>query len=107
MAGEIKTDPVKAVHIPDKRNFRDGLFGDVPGSFRVDDPEDDGEQIFWFCCPCGCRRIAPLTVGREFKPDDSPSWSWNGSLEAPTLSPSVHRVGHWHGHLVDGMWESC
>ena len=101
---EVKTQPVKAVHVPDKREFLDGR---VPGSFRTGEPDSDGEQSFWYCCPCGCGVVAPLTVGNKFKPDDGPSWSWNGSHAAPTLSPSVHHRGHWHGWLRNGVWESC
>lgn len=34
-------------------------------------------------------------------------WHWNGNIEKPTLSPSIHHVGHWHGHLVNGVFKSC
>lgn len=33
-------------------------------------------------------------------------WTWNGSVEKPTLRPSIHRVGHWHGYLTDGFFKS-
>lgn len=105
---EIKTQPVVAQHIPDKNEFRsDDFIGRVPGSFRVSAPDTDGEQSFWYCCPCGCGAIAPLTVGNGFKPASGPSWKWNGSVKMPTLTPSVHRIGHWHGWLRNGVWESC
>jgi hypothetical protein len=104
---EIKTNPVRAQHIADKEAFRVGGVGQVPGSFRVDEPDDDGERYFWFCCPCGCGDISSLTVGEGFKPADPPSWTWNGSFNSPELQPSVHRVGHWHGWLRAGVWTSC
>ncbi len=104
---EIKTLPVTAQHVPDKEAFRDEFgSGRIAGSFRVTEPDSDGEQFFWYCCPCGCGRITPLEVGNGFKPADSPSWRWNGSLSAPDLQPSVHHVGHWHGYLRNGVWES-
>lgn len=31
------------------------------------------------------------------------SWSWDGNEEKPTLSPSLHAVGVWHGWVRDGM----
>jgi hypothetical protein len=34
-----------------------------------------------------------------------PSWKWNGSKNAPTLTPSVHHNTPecgWHGYLRDG-----
>lgn len=103
---EVKTPPVVARHIPVKGEFHTHGVGHVPGSFRVV-PDDDGEFLFWYCCPCGCQRIAALRVGKKFKPAESPTWSWNGSDEKPTLEPSVHHVGHWHGWLTDGVWKSC
>lgn len=36
---------------------------------------------------------------------DCACWSWNGNKEKPTLSPSLHWVGH--GHLKDGFFQSC
>ncbi len=93
---------MRATHIPDKDTF---LTMRVAGSFRVVlDDGASGEATFWYCCPCGCRDVGPLSVGNGFKPSDSPSWEWNGSTDAPNLIPSVHHVGHWHGWLRDGIW---
>lgn len=40
---------------------------------------------------------------RPAHPDSGgPSWSWDGNLERPTLSPSVHHIGHWHGYVRAG-----
>lgn len=108
--GEVKTPPVKAQHIAEWDGFRDPekpATGLVPGSFRIEGPDSDGEYDFIYCCPCGCGRTAPLTVGKGFKPNYSPTWNWNGSLDKPTLHPSVHHRGHWHGWLKNGVWESC
>lgn len=42
-----------------------------------------------------------------FRPNaDHPSWEWDGNVDKPTLSPSIHRVGHWHGWLRAGRFES-
>lgn len=79
----------------------------VPGSFYVGPPDSDGEQSFWYRCPCGCGSKSPLTVGDGFKPSGGPSWKWNGSLEKPELQPSVNHVNHWHGWLRGGIWQSC
>lgn len=53
-----------------------------------------------FRCPCGCGLESWLTI----RPAPSPSWEWDGNREEPTLSPSVHNVGHWHGFLRAGWW---
>jgi len=29
-------------------------------------------------------------------------WFWDGNQEQPTITPSIHLVGHWHGHLTAG-----
>lgn len=58
-----------------------------------------------FRCPCGCGREGWL----PFRPEPSPSWTWNGDRERPTLRPSVLQVGgcEWHGWLTDGEWRQC
>jgi hypothetical protein len=35
------------------------------------------------------------------------SWTWDGNEDAPTLTPSVHHVGAWHGWIRAGRMESC
>jgi len=34
-------------------------------------------------------------------------WVLSGSMDAPTLSPSLHWVGCWHGWLERGFMRSC
>lgn len=92
---------MKAVHVADFDTFKAQR---ITGSFHVVGPDEDDELTFWYCCPCGCGVIGPLLVGNGFKPAAGPSWEWNGSLSAPTLSPSVNHVNHWHGWLRDGQW---
>lgn len=41
----------------------------------------------------------------EDKPE-TPSWKWNGDIDRPTLLPSIHATGHWHGYLTDGYFKS-
>lgn len=101
---EVRTAPVKAEKFDDREQFKERK---VAGSFHLGPPDPDGELLFWYCCPCGCGSIAPLIAGSGFKPADGPSWNWNGSTDAPTLTPSVHHRGHWHGWLRNGVWESC
>ncbi|MCB1516139.1 MAG: hypothetical protein KDJ19_00775 [Hyphomicrobiaceae bacterium] len=104
--GEVKTEPVTALNIQGKEAFFEQ---NVAGSFRVNDPVDDGRQQFWFVCPCGCGQNAMIAVGNGYKPERKgrDTWNWNGSFEKPTLTPSVHDKGHWHGWLTDGVWRSC
>lgn len=34
-------------------------------------------------------------------------WLWDGSEDKPTLSPSIHAPGQWHGFLTNGRLQSC
>lgn len=95
-------EPVPAIAVAEEHFRADN----VPGSFFLED-QGGGEFWFWYRCPCGCGYRAPLNVGKNFKPSDTPSWTWNGSLSAPTLHPSVWHRGHWHGWLKDGIWHNA
>lgn len=96
---EVRTPPVKATRCDDIDDVRA-----QPGAFEfyVDGAEDNVAGMI-YACPCGCGATGALA----FRPRPSPSWEWDGNREAPTLSPSVHHVGHWHGWLRNGVWESC
>lgn len=102
--GEVETQPVKAMLFDDIDKVEA-----VPGAFEYYGEGDRFPAGMIFCCPCGCGKTSALA----FRPYASPSWDWNGDLEAPVLSPSVHDVGHWHGYLggsdgsQPGMWISC
>ncbi len=37
----------------------------------------------------------------------SPCWQWDGNRERPTIAPSIHLIGHWHGFVQDGQIKSC
>ena len=105
--GEVKTEPVTATYqgtITDDRWTEAETW--PAGGFGIEDHDRDGTRL-WYRCPCGCDHVGFLRVGRNEKPAKSPSWNWNGSTEKPTLKPSVHHVGHWHGWLTDGVWRSC
>lgn len=72
---------------------------------------DDRVGGFNFTCPCGCGKIGSVRFVTARKPS---AWTWNGSRNTPTVSPSIDLqaddgngglVSHWHGWLVDGMWK--
>lgn len=93
---------IRAIRYRDQREFRQGasagaVYFDLIGE----------ETAMWFRCPCGCGDFSRIRVGRDAKPAQSPSWNWNGSLNEPTLVPSVNQLKcGWHGWLRDGYWES-
>lgn len=34
-------------------------------------------------------------------------WIWDGDEFNPTLTPSIHAPGEWHGYLTSGKLVSC
>jgi len=97
---EVKTLPVVATQV---KGIDDEAPDRAPGAFEfyVNSAKEIAGMIYM--CPCGCGKTGALS----FKPANSPSWSWDGNREQPTLTPSVHDVGHWHGFLTKGVWLSC
>lgn len=72
--------------------------GEPPGTVAID---ADGRSLL-FSCPCGCGAVGHLDLepGRG-----RPTWSWNGSRTAPTLTPSILQLEcRWHGWLRNGEW---
>lgn len=101
---EVKTAPVRAKAI-DYDVIGDDLeaLKANAGGFEFVKDKDGRIVSMIMICPCGCGHTGALNI----RPAPSPSWDWDGNLEAPTLTPSVHHVGHWHGFLRAGIWESC
>lgn len=56
-----------------------------------------------FRCPCPCARLTPIYFTGHAVAGE-PSWDWDLNLDAPTLKPSLHAVGHWHGFLRAGFF---
>ena len=80
------------------RNFPD----DVASVFIVM-PVDWGDPSI----PANKQRgiVVEWTVDRENQ--CGAQWTLSGTREKPTLSPSLHWVGMWHGWLRDGFLKSC
>lgn len=100
---EVKTEPVKATHVPDLDIWDLAVLKEKPGAFYFYTSEGRDRAGIIYICPCGCGATGALAI----RPAPSPSWEWNGEIETITLSPSVHHVGHWHGYLTNGVWVSC
>jgi len=85
----------------------DAALDGPPGSFYIAKAHDDEQRWMWFTLPgkggCGCVRLRPLRRSDE----GNPSWEWDGNEDRPTLMPSVHCVGIWHGFFTAGRMVSC
>ncbi len=94
-----------------QRDDRDVWPDDVPiGTFDIIEHGLEGHDgitaHIMFVCPNGKRCgvfIGPNFVPRA-NPDDLNVWCWNGSLERPTLKPSINCVGGCGAHfwITDG-----
>jgi len=93
---------IAAILVPDIR-ADDGF---RPGAIEAR-KHDGALQGFAFRCPCGCGEEGWLTTV-PVGPDRG--WTFTGTIEAPTLHPSVLNSGmecRWHGWLRNGEWVSC
>lgn len=64
--------------------------------------DDDGRVASLSFWPCDSD--SPLTAmmwPSQNKHDAS--FVWSGTMEAPTLTPSVNALGRWHGWLKNGV----
>lgn len=60
--------------------------------FTVPRPLPDNPKGWLFnCLPV---KQGPNESGRH--------WGWDGNEEQPTLTPSIHALGHWHGWIREG-----
>ena len=79
-----------------------------PGQFMFYTKEDmEGHAGILFCCPCGCGVVSGVPFN-----GDRAVWSWNGSEDKPTLTPSILKntpniCAGWHGFLTNGEFITC
>lgn len=72
---------------------------------------DTGNDCLWFWCP-GCEgyHMVPVSVGTRRHPGTThkdKTWLWNGSVDKPTLTPSVNHPGVCHFFITDGVVKYC
>lgn len=80
-----------------------------PGDFIFTYNKEDQIVGMVEMCPCGCGATGGIRFDTGEPNQPHPKWSWNGSKEKPTLTPSILRTGgcRWHGFLTDGVFRSC
>jgi hypothetical protein len=101
-------EPIEMRYFADKAAFHD-VADPRRGDFHWDIGEDGRRTLVI--------RMPSTPWGRSERPRDyqwtrwtidhqnhcGASWSWDGNEVKPTLSPSLHAVGHWHGYVRNGM----
>ena len=88
---------------------------EIPGAIRFEVYGAVPDSRMFYACPCGCGTVGSVFV-RPFP--QQPLWSNMGTKDAPTLQPSIGLTRHandedvetdgyhWHGYLVEGVWQS-
>jgi hypothetical protein len=104
--------------VHDGRQAGDFQFHDL-GYEPVDDPiaaiERDratggrGIARLAYNCPRTGKPCGEIAIGHPDKPARTPSWRFDGNVEAPTLTPSINCTGGcgWHGFLTAGVFKGC
>lgn len=72
-----------------------------PGDYCFD---EERETLYVWLPGCGGPDALKIQRGA---PGGERVWGWNGDEEKPTLTPSIHDVGRWHGYLTAGRLVSC
>ncbi len=103
--GEVRIPaPVRARFVTRDEFWDEDMRCPIPGAIYIAEADDGGPGRWYYSCPCGCGASGGLRVAVAVKPEQSPSWVWDGNRDAPTLHPSIHHIGHWHGWLKAGFF---
>jgi len=81
---------------------------EIPGD-SFSQPREGPQPYIWLKVPApgGGYEHARLPMKPAPPNDVGASWTWDGNRERPTLTPSIHCVGVWHGYLTAGRLVSC
>lgn len=94
---------------------RDGfILAPKPGDYQFLDEFGKATEIpravvamRFYCLKNSSDYCGQIRIRREGFPSDTPSWAWDGNLDAPTLTPSINCLDCWHGWLKNGNFEEC
>jgi len=101
-------DSCDMVRLPDNTKLYTEGFKAKPGDFAWQTNSDDGVRWLRFITPG--EHYGRIPVHRSGEPPPAvhvPYWAWDGNEDRPTLSPSVHCIGAWHGFFTAGRMVSC
>ena len=94
------------------------IAGNIPADHAPNTPGEwciiesaEGARSFWFGCPLKPGGRCHVNIKPHFNDAHGvPSWSFDGNMNAPTLSPSIDCIKDeprsygcgWHGHVRNG-----
>lgn len=71
------------------------------GDFQHEVGTNGSQSYFWLVCP-KCAQPLLLALKPVVHADVQHSWSLSGTIDKPTLEPSIDHKGCWHGLLTNG-----
>jgi hypothetical protein len=74
------------------------------GDFCFSNP---GRVYFYICIWLPMESGPDALRIQKASPGGPRVWEWDGNIEKPTLTPSIHALGLWHGYLKAGRFVSC
>lgn len=66
----------------------------------------DSGTVTYFICNYFICNFGPTPCCIPVRNHDR-AWTWDGNRERPTIAPSIHVIGHWHGFVENGQIRSC
>jgi hypothetical protein len=108
------TESVDGRRIKDPSALQAEGKGTVPGDFAWEfdfthfahgAKETDPELTLYIHLPGERGHWAPISVKRG-PAGGNRVWGWDGNLDAPTITPSIHHPGIWHGYMTAGQLKS-
>lgn len=101
-------DSVDAVRLPGPY-FPEDRSQVRAGQFVWDQEDNNGCRCLWIVLPQkpGAHLHIDSIKCHKGEPLGERVWGWDGNLDAPTLTPSIHWPGVWHGFLRAGRLVSC
>lgn len=88
----MNKETIQAVKVDDLRN---------PGDFKFSEELD----CLYIILP-GQKHPDAIPI-QKGEPGEHRVWGWNGNIDKPTITPSIHLLHQWHGWLTDGVLKSC
>ena len=68
--------------------------------------DGDGQRSLVLAIPIKDKQLPKWSLSHwpiDHENASGASWSWDRNEDAPTLSPSLHIVGEWHGFVTNGQ----
>lgn len=84
----------------------DGYPEPKAGDFQYEPKPGGAQAYFWLLCP-KCGTLSGMAIRPIVDSGVTESWELSGTLDRPTLRPSIDHKGCWHGWLTNGEFSEA